>query len=29
MRDIDWSTTARLNTARKVRVTLRNAPALN
>jgi hypothetical protein len=29
MRDIDWSTTARLNSARKVRVTLRNAPAQN
>jgi hypothetical protein len=26
---IDWSETARLNTARNVRVTLRNAPAAN
>ncbi len=29
MRDIDWSTTAKLNIARKVRVILRNAPAQN
>jgi hypothetical protein len=26
---IDWSTTARLNTSRNIRVTLRNAPAAN
>ncbi len=29
LRRIDWSTTARLNQARNVRVTLRNAPAAN
>jgi hypothetical protein len=27
LRDIDWSVTTRLNSARKVRVLLRNAPA--
>jgi hypothetical protein len=26
---IDWSATARLNTSRNIRVTLRNAPAAN
>lgn len=29
LRDIDWSVTTRLNSARKVRVLLRNAPAEN
>jgi hypothetical protein len=29
LRDIDWGTTARLNTARNVRVVLRNVPAEN
>jgi hypothetical protein len=29
LRSIDWSTTAKLNIARKVRVTLRNAPTQN
>lgn len=29
VRDVDWSTTIRLNTARNVRVMLRNAPAEN
>lgn len=29
LRDIDWSTTTKLNSARNVRVTLRNAPTIN
>jgi hypothetical protein len=29
LRDIDWSVTTRLNSARKVRVLLRSAPAEN
>jgi hypothetical protein len=29
LKSIDWGTTARLNSARNVRVTLRNAPVTN
>jgi hypothetical protein len=29
LRDIDWSATGKLNTARNVRVVLRNAPTTN